>query len=266
MTSGFVADDRAVLRVSGADHLKFLQDLVTNSTKGLGAGAVYTALLTPQGKYLADFFMVPEGDAVLIDADAGQVADLARRLMMYKLRAAVDIAPAGLEVVLGTGPSPEGAFADPRDTGLGWRLYQPEGQGLPDGVATWDPAAYEALRIAHCVPKSGVELLANETFILEAGFDRLNGVDFRKGCYVGQEVTARMRHKTELRKGIRPVLVEQPAPEPGTEIRRDGKVVGTLHSSLGGAGLAYLRFDRIGPGMEADGKAVQLAEAGAETA
>ncbi|NNU81348.1 folate-binding protein YgfZ [Halovulum dunhuangense] len=254
MIEAFHATDRAVLRVAGPDHRKFLQDLVTNDIRQLSRGAVYAALLTPQGKYLADFLIVPGGDeSVLLDCDAAQAQDLARRLSMYRLRAKVTIEETALRVVQlwGEGTPPEGAIADPRDASLGWRLYGPDPQALMAGLAPGDPVAWDALRIERGVPASGRDLVANDSYILESGFDRLNGVDFRKGCYVGQEVTARMRHKTELRKGLVRVRVEGAAPPPGTEILRDGKRVGTLHSTANGIGLAHLRFDRMGEGMAA---------------
>ncbi|WP_417209519.1 YgfZ/GcvT domain-containing protein [Antarctobacter sp.] len=233
-------DNRKVLRVSGTGVRDFLQGLVTNDVSGLDRGAVYTALLTPQGKYLADFFLVADGEDVLIDADAGQAAALKQRLMMYKLRSPIQIEETDIAVSRGLGDAPEGAFADPRHPSLGWRGYA----GQPGEAADWD-----ALRVAACVPQAGVELTP-DTFILEVGFERLNGVDFRKGCYVGQEVTARMKHKTELRKGLAQVAVEGAAPV-GTEILSGEKVAGTLFTQGGGFGLAYLRFDRAGEDMVA---------------
>jgi folate-binding protein YgfZ len=132
--------------------------------------------------------------------------------------------------------------ADPRHPALGWRRLGPE-EG--DDGTDWD-----ALRVAHVIPESGVELTP-ETYVLEAGFERLHGVDFRKGCYVGQEVTARMKHKAELRKGLARVLVEGAAP-PGTPIlAQDGREAGTLYTQSGGRAIAQLRFDRAGPGMTA---------------
>lgn len=232
-------DDRTVFRISGADDPRdFLQDLVTNDVSGLDRGLVYTALLTPQGKYLADFFLVPEGDAVLVDVDAALAPALAQRLAMYKLRRKLEIAETDLAVTRGTGPMPEGAFADPRDPALGWRGYA----GQPGDDTDWD-----AVHVAALVPRSGIELTP-DTFILEAGFDRLSGVDFRKGCYVGQEVTARMKHKTQLRKGLARVQVEGTAPV-GTEITANDKPAGTLFTQSGGQGIAYLRYDRAGPDM-----------------
>jgi hypothetical protein len=233
--------NRSVLRISGPDAQDFLQGLVTNDVARLDQGLVYAALLTPQGKYIADFFLAPDGDGILLDVDAALAPDLTKRLGMYKLRSKVDIEQTDRRVSRGTGTPPEGAFADPRDPSLGWRGY--DGQPDEPGV-DWD-----ALHVAACVPRSGIEL-SGDTFILEAGFDRLAGVDFRKGCYVGQEVTARMRHKTQLRKGFTTVEVEGQAPV-GTKIVSGEKPAGTLFSQSGGQGIAYLRFDRAGRDMQA---------------
>lgn len=248
MTSQNAETDRSVLRISGADTRDFLQNLVTNDVARLKDGPVYTALLTPQGKLIADFIMVADGDAVLIDVASDWAAALKQRLSMYRLRAAVTVEETPLKVRRGTGDRPEGAVADPRNPALGWRLYGDEGG---DDGSDWD-----AIRVAQGIPASGVEL-GPDSYILEAGFERLNGVDFRKGCYVGQEVTARMKHKTELKKGLRVVRIDGDAPV-GAEITRDGKAVGTLYTSAGDAALAYLRFDRIGDGMMADGVPVTV--------
>ena len=238
---------RRLFRLTGPDRVDFLQGLVTNDVR---RAPVYAALLTPQGKYLADFFIVPEGeDALLLDVAADQAGDLLRRLSMYKLRAKVEIAEDPRQVTRGTGPMPAGAIADPRDPALGWRGY---------GVGQNDATDWEALRIAHLIPEAGAELVPNDSYILEMGFERLHGVDFRKGCYVGQEVTARMKHKTELKKGLRRVVLDGEVP-PGTPIlMADGREAGTLHTRSGGQGIAYLRFDRIGDGMTAGGVPVRV--------
>lgn len=228
---------RKVYRISGADRTEFLQGLVTNDIRHLPA---YAALLTPQGKYLADFFVIEDGESLLLDMDQSLETGLMARLNMYKLRSDVAIAPTEITVTRGTGPVPDGAVADPRHPALGWRGY---GTGANDNT-DWD-----AIRVTHCIPETGIELTP-ETYILEAGFERLNGVDFRKGCYVGQEVTARMKHKTELRKGLMTVAIDGEAP-PGTPITRDGREVGTLYTSVGGKAIAQMRFDRIGPDMVA---------------
>jgi folate-binding protein YgfZ len=242
---------RRVLRIGGADRVHFLQGLVTNDLRHLDAGLVYAALLSPQGKYLADFFLKDAGDAILLDADADQAPGLAQRLGLYRLRAAVTIEDSGLAVRRGTGPAPPGALPDPRHPDLGWRAYGAEGGD--------DGTDFDAIRVAHCIPEAGIELVPNDTFILEAGFERLHGVDFRKGCYVGQEVTARMKHKTELRKGLATVEVDGAAP-PGTPLAtEDGREAGVLYTQSGGRGIAYLRFDRAAGPMQAGAATVRLA-------
>jgi folate-binding protein YgfZ len=238
---------RKVIRIGGEDRQKFLQDLVTNDIARLATGLVYAALLTPQGKYLSDFFLTEHDDAILLDLPAVHAPAILQRLSMYKLRAAVTLEETSLAVSRGTGPAPAGALADPRHPSLGWRLYGAE--------TTEDGTDWDAVRVAHCIPEADIELIPNETYILEAGFDRLHGVDFKKGCYVGQEVTARMRHKTELRKGFATVLVEGTAPV-GTPITRDGKAVGTLFTQSGGKGIAFLRYDRANGRLQADGARV----------
>ncbi|MEP2030691.1 MAG: folate-binding protein [Paracoccaceae bacterium] len=238
---------RRVLVLHGADTEPFLQGLTTNDMAGLASGLVYTAILTPQGKYIADFFVLRQGDAVLIDVCASLGEMLEKRLNMYRLRADVTIGQSDLNLQRGTGPAPKVAYTDPRHPDLGWRMYSSAPES--DDGTDWD-----AIRVAHCIPETGVELTP-DTFILEAGFDTVNGVDFRKGCYVGQEVTARMRHKTELRKGLSRVAVSGHAPV-GSEIVANGKPVGTLLTQSGGFGIAYLRFDRAKGDMSASGVAV----------
>ena len=246
---------RKVLRIGGADRVHFLQGLVTNDVARLTDGLVWAAILTPQGKYLADFILKDEGEAILLDADAGQAPGLAQRLGMYRLRADVTIGESGLEVRRGTGPPPAGALPDPRHPAMGWRLYGSEG-----GT---DGTDFDAIRVAHCIPEAGIELIPNETFILEVGFERLHGVDFRKGCYVGQEVTARMKHKTELRKGLATVEVEGAAPVGTPVLTAEGKEAGILYTQAGGRGIAHLRFDRADGPLGAGGATVRLAAADA---
>jgi tRNA-modifying protein YgfZ len=241
---GETATDRRVFTISGADALTFLQGMVSNDVLPLakGAGIVWAALLTPQGKYLADFFVVNTGGALLLDIEDSLADSTLRRLTMYKLRADVGFAPSTLMVTRGLGPLPDGALADPRHTALGWRAYGAAGSAPQ---IDWD-----AIRVAETIPESGVELIPDDSYLLENGFERLNGVNFRKGCYVGQEVTARMKHKTELRKGLMRVRVDGSAPV-GTEIVADGKPAGWLFTQSGGFGIAYLRFDRAEGAMRA---------------
>jgi len=234
------APDRAVLRLSGADCHHFLTGLVTHDA---APGAlVYSAILSPQGKYLADFFLLDRGRDILLDVKTDLADGLLQRLTMYRLRADVQIEKTGLAVARGLGRGPGGSLPDPRHPGLGWRAYDVAGK---TGHTDWD-----ALRVAHLIPESGIELIPGESYILEMGFDRLAGVDHRKGCYVGQEVTARMKHKTELRKGLAQVEIDGSAPV-GTPILASGKPTGTLFTQSGGRALAYLRFDRARGEMRA---------------
>ena len=244
------APDRALLRISGADRQSFLQGLVTNDLNRMARdGIVYAAMLTPQGKYLSDFFLIARPDAILIDAPAQAAAELAKRLGMYRLRAAVEIAPLEMAVTRGLGLAPEGALPDPRHPELGWRLY---GQVLDAGTPVDWPAREVALR----VPVHGADLLPNDSYILEMGFQRLNGVDFRKGCYVGQEVTARMQHKTALRKGLVAVRLEGTAATGDSILTAEGREAGRLGSIAGDRALAFLRLDRAGGALTAGGARV----------
>ena len=226
---------RKVFRISGTDARRFLQNLITNDVKRLDTGPVYSALLTPQGKFIADFFLIPAGNDVLLDVDADASTTLIPRLNMYKLRADVTISETDLIVSRGLENAPEGAVADPRDANLGWRYYGAEDLGT-------DTVDWDALRVDHKIPEMGRELDA-ESYILEMGFEGLNGVDFRKGCYVGQEVTARMKHKTELRKGLVRLIADADIPE-NADVMSNGKVIGRTHTSAGKRALAYLRYDR----------------------
>ncbi len=240
--------ERRILEITGGEATQFLQGLITNDMEKMGNGLLYAAMLTPQGKYLADFLLLRAGDAIRLDVAAELAPGLLQRLNMYKLRADVQITESDCQVLRGTGPAPDGALADPRDPALGWRFYGIEGGD--------DGTDFDAIRVDRCIPESGIEL-GPDTFILEAGFERLNGVDFRKGCYVGQEVTARMKHKTELRKGLATVQVDGAAPV-GTAITVEGKPAGTLYTQSGGRGIAYLRFDRAKSAMQADDARLHL--------
>lgn len=226
---------RKLFCISGSDARKFLQGLITNDINKLDQGIVYTALLTPQGKYICDFFLATHGNDILLDAPAQDADALIKRLSMYRLRADVQISPSDLFVSTGLTDAPSEAHMDPRHPDMGWRLYGP--QDVSEDVD------WAAQRVPNCIPEHGIEL-TQDTFILEAGFEVLNGVDFRKGCYVGQEVTARMKHKTELRKGFKTVGISELV-DIGTDIvTQDDKVAGTIFTQANGQAIAYLRYDR----------------------
>ena len=213
--------DRAVLSVSGSDAGGFLQGLITNDVgKPRDGAAIHAALLTPQGKYLFDFLVYRRGDAFRLDCEAEARPALAKRIAMYKLRADVAIdgaIPDTVYAVFGDDAEEaarriEGAdvFPDPRHPVLGWRIVGEFGEDTLKraGIEDAPGADYEALRIAHGIPDGRRDLVPGKSFLLENGFDELNGVDFEKGCYVGQEVTARMKHRNLVRKRLVPVRID----------------------------------------------------------
>lgn len=239
--------DRTVIAITGADRISFLQGLITNDVDKAKNGLIYAALLTPQGKFIADFFVLDQGAQLLLDVASSHAAVLAQRLTMYRLRADVDIAETDLIVSRGSGAAPTDALQDPRHPDLGWRAYS--------NTDISDNTDWEALRVNLMIPETGAEL-NSDTYILEARFEALNGVDFKKGCYVGQEIVARMKHKTELKKGLAQVSITGAAKE-GDAITSDGKPAGTLHTVSGDKGLAYLRFDRASGAMQAGDATLQ---------
>jgi len=246
--------DRGVVRASGADARRLLQDLVTAEVAGLAPGeARWSALLTPQGKILFDFLVVCEDrDSFLFDILRGKAADFAKRLLFYRLRAdmAVTDLSAEFAVAAGWGEAAEGApglaFRDPRPDDLGFRVI-----GAPAELSAWaqdrsggSAEAYHAHRVALGIPEGGADFPLGDTFPHEACMDQLGAVDFAKGCYVGQEVVSRMQHRGTARSRVVPVRLEGAA-SPGTEVTAGGKPAGRLGSLAGDRGLALLRLDRV---------------------
>ncbi len=268
MSQGSVARlrRRGVVGVGGEEAEKFLNDLVTSDLAGAGPGrAIYAGLLTPQGKILFDFFVFRDEARFLFDLPRTSVADFARRLVFYRLRAKVTIddVSADYEVLAGWGngePHVEGAVApDPRLAALGWRAIVAAGAPMPAGFTEIDADKYDAHRIALGVPEGAVDFAYGEMFPHDADMDQLAGVDFTKGCYVGQEVVSRMEHRGSARRRV--VIAEGTAPMPpsGTPIAAAGRPLGTLMSSTGGIGLALVRLDRAREAMDA-GEAVMAGE------
>jgi folate-binding protein YgfZ len=262
--------DRDVLRLTGEDRTAFLQGLVSNDMRKVAPDrAVFAAFLTPQGKYLHDFHVVALGDAWLIDCEAGRGADLFRRLRMYKLRSKVELADVTADWAVAAIPGETGnaalglpnepgaariladgiAHVDARTAALGARALLPkaaakaalDGLGLTEtGPETWD-----RLRLTLGVPDGSRDLVPEKTVLLEANYDSLNAIAWDKGCYMGQELTARTRYRGLLKKRLAPVLLDGPAPEPGTLILRDGREAGEMRSSRDGIGLALLRLEAL---------------------
>ncbi len=234
--------DRMILCISGPDAKSFLQNLVTNDVAKLKNNIIYAALLTPQGKLFSDFFLVDSNQGILIDVHSNVGDSLLNTFNLYKLRAEIKIEKTDLKVSTGVDNKPPKAFDDPRHSNMGWRYYGSEDLGQKN-------IDWEKLRVQNLVPEFGKEL-SSDSYILEYGFEKLNGVDFKKGCYVGQEVTARMKHKSKLRKGL--TLVETTGKTSfGTPISVNNKIIGKILSSSENQALAYLRFDFASKNMMA---------------
>ena len=265
--------NRSVVRVSGEDAEKLLQGIITSDMELLaGRPAIHAALLTPQGKILFEFFVARSSSGFLLDTAKGQAANLVKRLIMYKLRAKVDIRETGAEhVVMAVwGDDPQGpggtggavSFPDPRLPELGLRVLA-ETQSTTDIAAATngmdaDAQDYHAHRIALGVPEGGKDYAFGDTFPHEANLDLLHGVSFSKGCFVGQEVVSRMQHRSTARKRI--VIVEGSAPlQSGSEIIAGPATIGTIGSVAGNRGLALVRLDRAD---EMQRKGEQLTAAG----
>ncbi|MGE0827745.1 MAG: folate-binding protein YgfZ [Hyphomonadaceae bacterium] len=230
--------DRALIRASGPEAGDFLNNLVTRDLARLAsAPVIYSGLLSPQGKVLADFFIWRTEDGFLIDADKSRGADLLRRLTLFRLRAKVELrdasAEASIEAYL-TAPPAEAA-ADPRLAALGWRRIGPK--QAPQGEA-----AYRAHGLALGVPDLALDAGVEEVFALEALFEELNGVDFQKGCFVGQENVSRMKRRATTRKKF--CLVEAGGAAAGARVLAGEAEIGTVRAVGPGGALALLRLDR----------------------
>ena len=252
--------DRAVVLVSGPAASSFLQGLITNDIdKAKPGGAIHAGLLTPQGKILFDFFMVPAGEGFLLEMAKAKAAELVQRLGFYRLRAEVEVAEDPVFTVAaawGAPPRlPDGAiaYADPRLPALGERILLPAGTSLGNlGCTPAGEDEYHTHRIALGVPEGGLDYAFGDAFPHEAMFDQLAGVDFNKGCFVGQEVVSRMEHRGTARKRVVGVEGEGPLPPSGTDITAGGASIGTLGSVSGNSGLALLRLDRAEEAKAAD--------------
>lgn len=243
---------RGLVFVGGAAARDFLHGILTCDIAGLDAGAAnFGALLTPQGKILFDFFVVAEADGFLFDIDAAMAEDFIRRLMFYRLRAKVEIGPypGALKPYAFWGAEPADqkgrVIADPRLGQMGWRGYL---AAAPTGCRAGD---YDAHRVAIGMPEGGKDFGFGDTFPHEALMDQFRGVDFAKGCYVGQEVVSRVQHRNSARKRLITITAEAPLPQSGTEILAGKRVCGTLASVSGKRGLAMIRLDRAQKAMAA---------------
>ncbi|PKR54865.1 CAF17-like 4Fe-4S cluster assembly/insertion protein YgfZ [Thalassospira marina] len=264
--------DRAVIRVSGPDRVDFLQGLVSNNVEKISPEqSGYGALLTPQGKFLYDFFMYyQDEDSLLIECEGGDRAEsLFKKLRMYKLRAKVELADVSndYDVIAVFGdhatsalslPDQAGSTArladgikavDPRLAAMGCRVLLPKGEESAlagTGASKSTIEAYHAQRVRLGLPNGSEELEVDKAILLENGFEELGGVDFKKGCYMGQELTARTKYRGLVRKRLLPIEIDGPAPEIGSFIMNEDQEAGTIKSIHGTAGLAMIRLERIG--------------------
>ena len=277
--------ERGLLVIAGEDRRAFLQGLISNDVeKATPERAIHAALLTAQGKYLHDFFVAALGETLILEGEAARLADLQRRLSLYKLRAKVTLGPASGDLavfaVFGSGalaalalPDEAGAarpyaggvaFVDPRLAALGARVIAPRDTAAAalaaDGFAAADFAAYDRLRLAEGIPDGSRDLAIEKSILLESGFDELNGVDWKKGCYIGQELTARTKYRGLIKKRLMPVRVEGALPPPGTLVTLDGQEAGELRSGRDGMALALLRLEAVASAGEA-GRILQAGEA-----
>lgn len=240
MTNSFspqVLDDRAVIRITGEGALAFLHNLLTTDLM-MGQPA-YAALLTPQGKILHDVFVVTDGDLVWLDVAKPQAEDLLKRLIMYRLRAKlqIEVAP-DKAVAVASDDSLQGLkFVDPRTDSIGFRAIVNSGEYESGN-------GYDAARIGAGLADSVKDIGSGEMFVHEANLDQLNGVNFNKGCYVGQEVVSRTHHRHTARNRILPVRFNGPVLH-GADVTSGETRIGTMLSSCSGIGLALLRLDRL---------------------
>ncbi len=266
-----ISTERAVIRLAGEDRQAFLQGLISNDTRKIAANrAIYAALLTPQGRFLFDLFLAEHDGAYLIDCEAARRADLLRRLSIYRLRSKVILTDAGPDwrVCLLHGPGTFGAiplaaepgaagplgggiaFADPRLPALGVRAILPANEvanavAALGAIADQDGHGYDRLRATLGVPEPLRDLIPEKSLLLESGLDELNAIDWEKGCYMGQELTARSRYRGLVRKRLFPVEIIGPAPKPGQTLTLDGQEVGEMRGIVadGKLGLALIRLE-----------------------
>lgn len=268
-------ETRGTLILEGPDTRAFLQGVVSNDVEKVSPSrAIWAAFLTPQGKYLHDFFVFQFGEAVVLDCERARADDLVRRLGMYRLRSKVSVSnaserfaigavfgdgalkAAGLGAEAGLAASFSGgvAFVDPRLSEAGGRILLPEENfDRALGECGLTPVAfeqYDRLRLSLGLPDGSRDLAVEKTILLEAGFDELNGVDWDKGCFLGQELTARTKYRGLVKKRLVPVEIEGPPPPPDSPIRLGDREVGELRSVSDGWGLALIRLDGLAAATE----------------
>ena len=283
-SSHVILHDRGLLKVSGEDALDFLQGLVSNDVnKAEPERALYSAMLSPQGKYLYDFFIIHINGELVIDCEAGRLDELKRKLNMYKLRSKVELSKLSQDFIVtaligdnvaetlqldnweGVAKSFLGgvAFIDPRIADIGGRAVIPRENAEKNlaeaGFSAGNPEEYETLRLSLGLPDGSRDMVVDKAILLENGFQELNGIDWDKGCYMGQELTARTHYRGLIKKRLMPVQIEGPLPAPGTPIMLGEKNAGEMRSGNAERGLALIRLEQFkavsksGEGFSAEG-------------
>ncbi len=248
-------NDRAIIKLTGMDTKDLLQGLITNDIRQLNpTHPIYAALLTPQGKYLADFIVYESDGAVMLDCEKSYASDLIRRLTMYRMRADVTLEDISDEVSVWALWGSDDVTLDPRDEQLGGRVIL----ASPPEAESLEAQEYEEKRVSCGVPGGSLDLIRDKYFWLECGAERLGGVDFNKGCYIGQEQTARMKHRATLKKGIVSVLIEGSAQSGDPIINGAGQKIGMLHTIAGPYALAFLRFEKADGKLQAGSATITL--------
>ncbi|MBL4789557.1 MAG: folate-binding protein YgfZ [Kordiimonadaceae bacterium] len=251
--------NRAALRLHGNDIRDFLQGLVTNDVALTAPGnAVYAAMLTPQGKFLYDMIIVADGNDLLLDVEAERSTALMQRLTMYKMRADVIITAEDASVwALWDGEAETGiSYTDPRHKALKLRVIS---HTPPVSTAEkLDQTAYDKRRIRHGVPDGSLDIMAEKYFWLETNAEKLNGVSFTKGCYVGQELTARMKHRGTLKKSLTPIKLSGSASAGDKITTAEGKAAGDIRTVADGFALAYFRLEHSEADISVNGNPASL--------
>ncbi len=248
---------RGVIAVGGADRHKFLQGMVSNDIAGAAPNrAVYGAMLNPQGKFLHDLFIIDIGGALWLDCATSGITSLIRHLNHYKLRSAVTITDLsesqgvavtffGQQGATTSYPETNGGFVfpDPRLPALGQRRIAPSALLPTEDVAA--VCAYHRLRLSLGVPDGALDMIPSDSILLEYSLEKLNGISFEKGCYIGQELTARTFYRALIKKRAYPVHINGPCPAPGTAVTLENEAVGTMRSSQDDVGLAVLKISAV---------------------